>query len=187
LTTVLGYLILAGFFFTESRIRTGQEAKSFERGQFDQRSTAYIGIAYAISMFALVTSWLFNKFNIGTLPAWTGWLGLLVTLCGLLLRWWANRVLGAFYTRTLKVTENQSIVRAGPYRLIRHLGYLGSILLWAGAAAATRNWIVLLIVLLAMLIVYIYRIETEEKMLTSTHADYAEYCKRTWRLIPLVY
>ena len=92
-------------------------------------------------------------------------------------------VLGKFYTRTLKVTENQSIVHVGPYRFIRHPGYLGSILIWSGVAASTQNWIVLLIVLIVMFSVYVYRIQSEEKMLLATNADYAEYRKQTWRLI----
>ncbi len=186
LTTVLGYLIVVQFFFLD-RSRRGKEAKSFETGKFDQHSTMYIGTAYFVSMLALFASWLFNWFKVGALPMWVGWLGIVIALVGLLFRWWANRVLGAFYTRTLKMTENQSIVRVGPYRLIRHPGYLGSILIWTGAAAATTNWIALLIVLISMLVVYVYRIENEEKMLVSAHSDYAEYQKHTWRLIPLVY
>jgi protein-S-isoprenylcysteine O-methyltransferase Ste14 len=187
LTSILGYLILIGFFLTESRIRTGQEAKSFERGQFDQRSTAYIGIAYLISVFVLLSSWLFNGFGVATLATWVGWLGIVVALTGALLRWWANRVLGAFYTRTLKVTENQTIIREGPYRVIRHPGYLGSILMWSGVAAATANWIVLSVVLVVMFGVYIYRIQIEEKMLLATNAGYEAYRKQTWRLIPFLY
>jgi protein-S-isoprenylcysteine O-methyltransferase Ste14 len=171
----------------ESRIRTGQEAKSFERGQFDQRSTVYIGVAYLISILALLVSWFFNSLRIGILPTWVAWLGLIIALCGVLLRWWANRALGAFYTRTLKVAENQSIIREGPYRFIRHPGYLGSILMWSGVATATANWMVLLLVLIVMLVVYIYRIESEEKMLISASADYADYRKHTWRLIPRIY
>ncbi len=183
LTTVLGYLIVAQFFLLD-RSRRGAEAKSFEAGKFDQNSTMYIGVAYFVSVLSLLASWLLNWLHVGALPVWVG---VAVALIGLLFRWWANRVLGAFYTRTLKVTENQFIVRAGPYRLIRHPGYLGSILMWSGAAAATANWIVLLIVLIVMLVVYVYRIETEEKMLVSAYTDYAEYRKHTWRLIPLVY
>ena len=186
LTTVLGYLIVVQFFFLD-RSRRGEEAKSFEAGKFDQHSTMYIGIAYFVSTLALFASWLFNGLRIGMLPTWVGWLGIVVALVGLLFRWWANRVLGTLYTRTLKVTENQSIVRAGPYRLIRHPGYLGSILIWTGAAAATANWIVLLLVLISMVIVYIYRIENEERMLVTTNADYTEYHKHTWRLIPFLY
>lgn len=187
MTTIFGYLILAGFFLTESRIRTGQEAKSFERGHFDRRSTATIGVAYLISALALIASWFLNKFRIGTIPAWIGWLGIIVALCGLLIRWWANRTLGAFYTRTLKVAENQTIIRAGPYRLIRHPGYLGSILMWTGVATATTNWIVLVITLIAMLSAYIYRIQHEEEMLLITDTEYEEYRKHTRKLIPFLY
>jgi len=186
LTTVLGYLVIVQFFYLD-RSRRGAEAKSFEAGEFDRRSTMYIGIAYFVSLLALLASWVFNWLDVGTLPAWIGWLGLVIALFGLLFRWWANRALGAFYTRTLKVVENQSIVRTGPYRLIRHPGYLGSILMWAGVAASTTNWIVLLIVLIIMFGVYIYRIQSEEKMLLASNADYAEYRKQTWKLIPLIY
>jgi protein-S-isoprenylcysteine O-methyltransferase len=96
-------------------------------------------------------------------------------------------VLGKFYTRTLKVVENQTIVREGPYRMIRHPGYLASILIWSGVAVSTQNWIVLVVVLIVMFSVYIYRIQTEEKMLVETNSDYTQYQKNTWRLIPLVY
>ena len=186
LTTLLGYFIVLQFFFLD-RSRRGQEARSFKAGEADRKSTLYIGIAYLISTLALLAAWIFNWLKVGVLPAWVGWLGVVLAMFGLFFRWWANRVLGEFYTRTLKVTENQSIIRAGPYRLIRHPGYLGSISIWTGAAGGTANWIVLLIVLVTMLVVYIYRIESEEKMLLGAYSDYADYRKHTWRLIPFVY
>ena len=111
LTTVLGYVVIVQFFFLD-RSRRGEEAKSFEAGKFDQRSTMYIGIAYFVSMLVLLASWLLNWLKVGVLPVWVGWLGLVLSVCGLLMRWWANRVLGEFYTRTLKVTDHQVIVRA---------------------------------------------------------------------------
>ena len=144
LSTILGYLVIVQFFYLD-RSRRGEAARSSDAGQFDRRSTMCIGIAFFVSILFLLASWIFNWLNIGTLPAWIGWLGVAVSLFGLFFRWWANRVLGAFYTRTLKVVENQSIVRAGPYGVIRHPGYLGSILMWTGVAAATAIRIVLLI------------------------------------------
>ena len=187
MTALLGYLILAGFFFTEGRIRSGQEAKSFKAGQFDQQTTRFIGLAFSLSILAILTSWLLNFLQIGVLSAWIGWLGILLALLGIFIRWWANRVLGAFYTRTLKVAENQIIIREGPYHFIRHPGYLGSILMWGGVAAATTNWIVILIVLILMISAYYFRIENEEKMLLITHTEYSEYRLHTWRLIPFIY
>jgi protein-S-isoprenylcysteine O-methyltransferase Ste14 len=186
-TTLLGYFILGGFSLFEGRIRKGQEAKSYETGEFDQRTTRTLGLAYLISAIALLASWWLNIFRIGLLPVWIGWVGILLALSGLLTRLWSNHVLGEFYTRTLKVVKDQTIVRDGPYRLIRHPGYLGMILVWCGIAAGTDNWIVLLIVMIATVSAYYYRIENEEKMLSSTIPDYSEYPVDTWRLIPFIY
>ena len=185
--SILGVLIIVGFFFIETRLRRGDEAKSWQAGQFDQRSTMFIVIAYFVCGIALLSASLLSRAHIAMLLSWVGWLGIVIGLTGLGLRVWSMNALGRFYTRTLKVTEKQSIVRAGPYRLIRHPGYLGSILMWAGVAASTQNWIVLVVVLVVMFGVYIYRIQTEEKMLMSAYADYVEYRKQTWRLIPLIY
>ena len=187
ITTLLGYLVLAVFLFIEGRIRSGQEAKSYEAGRFDQSTTKFLGLGYFISILALLTVWLLNFIGIGALSTRVGWLGILLAVFGLSTRWWANHVLGVFYTRTLKVAENQIIVQEGPYRLIRHPGYLGSILMWIGVAAATANWIVILIVFVVMIFAYYYRIENEEKMLLAVHANYSEYRSHTWRLIPFIY
>ncbi len=187
LLTVLGFFIIIGFFFMETRLRRGKEAKSWQAGQFDQRSTMFIVLAYFVCGTALVLTSLFDKVKSAVLPTWVGLIGVLIALLGFGLRIWSMSALGKFYTRTLKVTESQSIVRDGPYHVIRHPGYLGSILIWAGVAASTQNWIVLLIVLFSMFGVYVYRIQTEETMLLETNTDYAEYRKHTWRLIPLVY
>ena len=183
----LGVLIITGFFFLETRLRRGQEAKSWQAGQFDQRSTMFIVIAYFVCGLALLSALVLNRLSIASLPSWASWLGILIALLGFGLRVWSMSVLGKFYTRTLKVTDSQSIVRAGPYSLIRHPGYLGSILIWCGVAASTQNGIVLAIVLVVMLSVYIYRIEREEKMLIGAYPDYSEYQRQTWRLVPLVY
>jgi protein-S-isoprenylcysteine O-methyltransferase Ste14 len=186
-TTFLGYLVVAGFFWFESRLRQGQEAKSLKSGEFDQRTTMVIGVAYVICAVALWLALLLSWMKIAVLPAWVGWLGIAIALAGLGFRAWAMRVLGAFYTRTLKMAENQTIAREGPCRPIRHPGYLGSILMWTGAAAATANWIVILLVLAAVLGAYTYRIQYEEKLLLSTNANYAQYRAHTWKLIPFLY
>ena len=186
-TTLLGYFLLVSFFYMEGRLRRGAEAKSYEAGQFDRRTTRYLGYAYFVSVVALLAAWVLNAFQVGMLPQWVGWLGILIALAGLFMRTWASRALGAFYTRTLKVIEGQTIIRKGPYRLIRHPGYLGMILTWVGVAAATVNWIVLLVVLAVILSAYHYRIQNEEEMLLSTLPGYAEYRSATWRLIPPIY
>lgn len=186
-TTLLGYFILLVFFYAERRLRRGESAPSTQGSEFDRRSTVYLGLAYAVSILFLLAAWVLSALEAGRLPVWVGWLGVLLALCGLAMRTWANRVLGRFYTRRLQVAQGQTIIQEGPYRVIRHPGYLGMILMWLGVAAATCNWIVIVIVLLVIGAAYYYRIENEEKMLAATLPGYAEYRTRTWRLIPPLY
>ena len=186
-TTLLGYFILLVFFYAERRLRRGDAARIPQDAPSDRRTTRYVGMAYGISLLALLAAWVLNALHVGGLPEWVAALGVFVALCGLFMRTWANRVLGRFYARTLRVAEGQKILQDGQYRTIRHPGYLGMILMWTGASAATANWIVLLVVLLVILAAYHYRIQSEEKMLEGTLPGYAEYRSHTWRLIPLIY
>jgi len=166
LTTIFGYLVVALFFVVEGRLRKGQQAQTLDAGVFDRYSTRRLGMAYGIAIISLLFAPVLNYFAIGhILFAPVGWIGLVIALCGIALRVWANIILGEFYTRTLRVLENQSVVQRGPYRFIRHPGYLGLILMWAGAGFATSNRIVILIVLVTMCIAYHYRIQAEEAML----------------------
>jgi protein-S-isoprenylcysteine O-methyltransferase len=115
------------------------------------------------------------------------WIGIAVGGAGLVIRIWSMRVLGQDYTRSLRTRETQCVVDRGPYRLVRHPGYVGSILVWAGSRLAV-NWLVAAMTALVLLLVYAYRIHAEERMLVSHFGDaYREYKNRTWRLVPFVW
>jgi protein-S-isoprenylcysteine O-methyltransferase Ste14 len=189
LTTIFAYLLIALFSVSERRLRKGQQAQTFDAGVFDRHSTRRLGIAYGIAIISLLFAPILNYLSIGhILYTLAGWVGLAITLGGITLRVWANLILGEFYTRTLRVLANQSVVQRGPYRLIRHPGYLGTIVMWAGAGLAAANWIVILIVLVTMSIAYHYRIQAEETMLLDRLGQqYADYKARTWKLLPFVY
>ncbi len=189
LTTILGYMLVGLFFATEAHARQGQRAQSLDRGQFDRNSTVLIGVAFSVTGLGLLFAPLLNYFGIGLIAGpVVGWLGLIIAAAGIALRRWANRTLGQFYTRTLRVTEDQPIVRQGPYRVVRHPGYLGSILMWIGAGLATTNWIAVSVAVAVMFAVYSYRIQAEEKMLTTANGkEYSAYKAHTWKLIPFVY
>lgn len=190
LTTVLAYSLIVIFFVIERRMRIGQEAKSLERGPSDRGSTSLIGLALIVSVLALLGAPILGYLHIGTLPfsVIVGWLGISLGLLGLAVRVWAFKTLGQFYTRTLRHTENQHVVQEGPYRFIRHPGYVGVLLIFLGAALATTNWITFGIIALAMFTAYHYRIQTEEDMLmTALGKEYGDYRAQTRRLIPFIY
>jgi protein-S-isoprenylcysteine O-methyltransferase Ste14 len=107
---------------------------------------------------------------------------------GVGVRVWAAVTLGSYYTTTLTMTEGQKVVTAGPYRWVRHPGYLGEILIWTGFGVLSSNLIAMVWLPVMFVAVLLYRISSEEKMLVKELGDdYIRYQQRTRRLIPLVY
>jgi protein-S-isoprenylcysteine O-methyltransferase Ste14 len=190
-TTIGAYLLIAVFFLgIESRLRQGEQAKSLRPGQFDRGSTGLIGAAVQISFITLLLAPVLNHFQMGQIRYGTfvGGFGLAVMMGGIALRYWAATTLGEFYTRTLLVKAEHQIVESSPYRIIRHPGYLGFMLMLAGAGLATMNWMVTALITIVVSVIYAYRIHAEEAMLrTALSEQYKAYMAHTWRLIPLVY
>jgi protein-S-isoprenylcysteine O-methyltransferase Ste14 len=190
-TTVCAYFLIVVFFLgVETRLRRSQEMKSFRGGEFDRGSTRLIGLAVMTTFVTLLLAPVLNHFQVGNLVDGTfvGWLGLVVMVGSLALRYWAAKTMGAFYTRTLLVKTEQHIVDSGPYRFVRHPGYLGFILMLVGAGLATINWVAVVIVTIVLLLTYAYRIRTEEAMLQTAFGEqYKAYMARSWRLVPPVY
>lgn len=81
-----------------------------------------------------------------------------------------------------------TIIKQGPYRLIRHPIYLSYSLAWLAAPMATHN-LVLTITALGMIACYVVSAQEEERrMLRGTLKDeFADWQKRTWHLIPYIY
>jgi protein-S-isoprenylcysteine O-methyltransferase len=122
------------------------------------------------------------------LPGGVQWIGVGVMIAGLAVRVWAALVLGAAYTRTLRVTERQGLVRAGPYRLVRHPGYAGAVVLWLGAALASGDALAALIIVPTTVWAYALRISAEERMLADAFgSEFRDYVRTTWRLVPFVF
>ena len=183
------YLLLLSFFVVDSRLRQGQAARSFEAGEHDRRSTAFIGAAWGLGVVSLLLAPLLSARGIGSaIPRWLAWVGLLLAAGGLALRVWAPHQLGRFYTRTLRTDERQTVVDEGPYRVIRHPGYAGVLALWIGAGLAVGNLPIAVAITVVMLAAYAYRIQAEERMLVATLGQpYRDYQGRTWRLLPFIY
>jgi protein-S-isoprenylcysteine O-methyltransferase Ste14 len=189
LSTLVAYGLVVSFLVMERRLRRGQEAKSLEQGPFDRGSTYVLGFAFLTAVLPLLLAPLLNAFEIGMLdyPA-IGWGGVGLMVGGLALRVWASRALGRFYTRTLRTADDQRVIDQGPYKVLRHPGYSGMLLLWTGAGFATRNWIAAMVVIAVTFAAYGYRIHREEEMLRGALGQpYELYAARTWRLVPFVY
>ncbi len=178
-----GYAGLAGFFAIEGAIRRGGPAASLEAAIEDQGTTSGIVEAYAISA-ALP---LLLARSPGRLPRLVQPAGVGLQAAGLGLRIWSMRKLGAAYSRTLRTHESQRVVDDGPYALVRHPGYLGSLLVWLGFALTTRRAQVVAAIASVTGRAYRRRIEAEEELLIRDLPGYDDYARRTRRLIPLLW
>jgi len=77
---------------------------------------------------------------------WLAFSGNVIMAIGLLIRVFAVLTLKEYYTRTLKIQENQKIIDVGLYKHLRHPGYLGLIMIWTGAGLSSNNYLILIIV-----------------------------------------
>lgn len=118
------------------------------------------------------------------LPRFAGPLGLAVQVSSVGLRIWAMHTLRGHYAPTLRVVDDQPVVRTGPYRFVRHPGYLSMLLLWAGAALTARNAASVALTLTAVGTAYQHRMDAEDALLLRDLPGYAEYAATTRRIAP---
>jgi len=87
----------------------------------------------------------------------------------------------------VEVQEDQGLVTSGPYALVRHPIYTGTVLFLFAQGLVSDNW--LFFVILVLLVPYLLvRIGREEEMLVGEFGDrYREYMRRSKKLVPYVY
>lgn len=120
------------------------------------------------------------------LPLFVQIVGLLVSVFGhdFLLVW--AMASNAFFVATVRIqTDRQhAVVSSGPYRFVRHPGYLGAILLHLGTPFMLNSLWALIPAGLTI-IVLIVRTKLEDKTLQADLSGYVEYSKRVrYRLFP---
>jgi protein-S-isoprenylcysteine O-methyltransferase len=195
----LGGLFVLLLYAVESEIRFGSRARRVHAGPSDHHSTLAVSLCAAVPVLGFVlamksssvdlATWLARWFRAATVPGLpaVAWTGVLLGLLGVGLRLWALLTLRDRYTRTLLVQDGHLIERGGPYRWIRHPGYLGSLLCLNGIALASGNWMTLLASLIATSAAYSYRIKVEDEMLVRCLGQpYAVYRREVRALLPWV-
>ena len=115
-------------------------------------------------------------------------IGLTLMVLGIILRQYAIRVLGRYFTREVATRADQPVVQTGPYKFIRHPAYSGTLLTVLGIGLAMTNWASLVAILVCSFIGYFYRVMVEERALRrSLGQPYEEYMRRTKRFVPFVF
>jgi protein-S-isoprenylcysteine O-methyltransferase Ste14 len=136
-------------------------------------------------LLSIVIAFLFASSGIAMLPGWVSYVGIALMIVGIVVRQWSIGVLGRYFSPTVGVQEGQTVVKTGPYRLVRHPSYTGALLIIVGIGLSLQSWGAVLVLLVISGLTYGYRIHREEKVLVSELGEeYIRYMKTTKRIIP---
>ena len=113
--------------------------------------------------------------------------GILLIVCGSLLRRHCFAMLGERFTYAVAATTDQTVIETGAYRFVRHPSYLAGLIHFAGIGLGLGNWASLALCIILPVLAYSYRISVEERVLVQTIGPaYESDMKRTKRLIPFI-
>ncbi len=184
---IVFYLVVLGWFLAEVfgprlSARRSQGGTLRKRGDRGSGSVIRIGLYLTIAAaFGLAYA------GVGGLPHALFYVGIAAMILGIAVRQWAIAVLGAYFSRSIRVLTVHRVVRTGPYRYVRHPSYTGAILTLVGLGLALTSMGATLVILAGAGLVYGYRIRVEETFLRrELGAEYVAYSKETKRLLPFL-
>lgn len=151
-------------------------------------SLAAVSAAYIVMMYGTTFEFFFMEREIFW-PATAA--GLLLYGLAFVLRWWGMITLGPQWgihilgeNKLLDVQRR--LVRAGPYRLMRHPIYCGVFLEVIGIPLATNSWYTLVFAVLVNVTLQILRSYLEERRLVELFGDdYRRFQRENWAFWPL--
>ena len=147
----------------------------------------------AIAIYAPLVSWIVagldERFGwTPDLPDYIQIIALFMIFLGSMIGTWAMLVNRFFSSQVrIQTDRGQTVVSAGPYRLVRHPGYAGGILSWIAAPVFFSSYWVAVPCVAAITLVII-RTALEDRMLREELPGYREYAQRVrFRLVPGVW
>ena len=126
-----------------------------------------------------------GRYGWTTLPLWLQAAGVIMMIAGMLLLGWAMGQ-NPHFESTVRIQTDQQhrVIETGPYRIVRHPGYVAGILVMIGMALVLDSAWALLPAFLAAADLVI-RTAAEDRFLQTNLAGYPAFAKRTrYRLLP---
>ena len=184
----LNFLMLA-FSWLLLRGRPELIQERFSPGKGTKRwDTWYFALSSPLYLAALVLAALDGgRFHWGpAVPLWAWLLGFAVYASGQAIHLWAKAT-NRWFSSVVRIQEDrgQTVCRDGPYRFVRHPGYLGGLLFTLATPLLLGSWLAL-IPHAAVSLLLVLRTHLEDRTLQAELPGYAEYARKVrHRLGPL--
>lgn len=159
-------------------------------GDLEGKDKSTLNILWLVIPFSIAAAVTIS--NISALPItherWILYVGEAFILIGIIFRFFIIRSLGKYFTVDVTIKRDHKIKKTGFYTYIRHPSYTFSLLTSLGLGLYLNNWLSLVLAVIPPFLAFMYRIKIEEHTLLEEFGkDYAEYRKKTKKLIPFVY
>lgn len=129
-----------------------------------------------------------GRFHWSEVPAWAVLVGYAGMLAGIAVTAWAQAVNPYFEPGVrIQSERHQHVIDTGPYRFVRHPGYVAALFMFFGMAMALGSLWALLPAAIASAVL-VLRTSWEDRLLLAELPGYVEYSHRVrWRLVPGVW
>ena len=109
--------------------------------------------------------------------------GIIISVTGWAFFLWAMAS-NPFFSESVRIQEGHQVAQCGPYRLVRHSGYLGNVIGCLGQPLLFGSWWAFIPAILTI-IAFVIRTALEDKTLLEELEGYSEYAQQVlYRLIP---
>ena len=149
------------------------------------RVFAFLIVIVLLSTTRIPLAWLYLQ--LWPAGLWPFWIGAAITVAGLLFAVWAREHLGRNWSRSVTIKQDHELITTGPYALVRHPIYTGSLLGFLGMAIAIAQ-VRGVIVLVLIFLVFWAKFRMEEQWMRSQFGEtYATYADQTAALVPYLF
>jgi protein-S-isoprenylcysteine O-methyltransferase Ste14 len=163
-----------------------KQLKMSERRVTTQEKTLlgflFLGMFFVPILYA-ASNWL--DFANYSLPAWAGWLGVILIAGAVFVFWRAHADLGLNWSPTLEIREKHELITRGIYSYLRHPMYASQWLWVFAQPLLLQNWIAGFINLLVFVPFYFLRVRQEEQLMLEQFGDqYRSYMQKVGAVLP---
>lgn len=185
---VVGGLIIGVLLIKKSPKLLNDRGKKQEGAKQFDKSILLTYFLFAIIITPLVAG-IDKRLNLSDpIPFYYLYVGIILYIVSAIFSTWPM-LYNPFFEGTVRIQKdkNQNVVKTGPYKIVRHPGYLG-MLSGSIALPLALGSIFAFIPLVIMILLIVIRTYYEDTTLQNELIGYSEYCKEVkYRLIPFIW